>query len=68
MPITSQGKNARKPKNISKWDEAISDAQEKINRLKFTIKVYSERRARGDQWPGERAVTELQDATQSPSA
>jgi len=68
MTITSQGKNASKRKKISKWDEAITDAKKMINKLRFTIKVYSERRDRGEPWPGEkRTATPLHDATQSPS-
>lgn len=49
-----QVKNALPKKKISGWSLAIADAKRKIKELQFTIKVYSERRKRGEVWPGER--------------
>ena len=51
MTITSQGKNTRNKREKSKWDEAISDAKQRIRDLQFTIKVYAERRDKGEHWP-----------------
>ena len=35
MHITSQGKKARNRRKNSKWDEAISDAQKRVNELEI---------------------------------
>ena len=37
---------------FSRWDEAIGEAKKRIKDLKFTIKVYEERRDRNEPWPG----------------
>ena len=52
---TSQGRKARLPKG-SKWDQAISEAKEKIKELRYTIKVFSELRDAGEPWPGKRTT------------
>jgi hypothetical protein len=51
--MTTQKYTSRKKKQEenSEWDQAISDAQEKINALRFTVRVYKQRRDRGDPWP-----------------
>ena len=42
------------PKNSSsKWDEAIQDASEKIKRLKFSIKVFEQKKMAGEEWAAE---------------
>jgi hypothetical protein len=53
MSIIKQHKNAGMAKNKSTWDQAISEAQDKIKGLKFTVRVYRQKRDRGDPWPGE---------------
>jgi hypothetical protein len=35
------------------WNQAISEAKAKIKALRYTIKVYEERRDAGETWPGE---------------
>jgi hypothetical protein len=47
-----QAKNEGAHKNLSGWDQVILEAQRRIKDLRFTIKVYRERKARGDRWPG----------------
>lgn len=37
----------------TKWDEAISDAKQKIKALKVTIAVYRQRKKAGELWPGD---------------
>jgi hypothetical protein len=53
MPIKSQAKNEGRKKKASGWDAAIADARRRIRDLKFTIKVYSERRRNLEPWPGD---------------
>ena len=35
----------------SKWDEATSDAKEKIRGLRYSIRVFEERKKAGEPWP-----------------
>ena len=49
MPIKCQDEKKAKP---SGWDIGIADAKRRIKELRFTIRVYSERKKRGDPWPG----------------
>ena len=49
----------------SKWDEAIGDAEEKIRKLRWTIRVYKERKIAGEPWPGSTAKQEGKSATQN---
>ena len=44
----------------NEWDAVIADARQRITDLKYSIKVFKERKQRGDKWRGV--------ATQSPSA
>jgi len=40
------------------WDEAIAEAQRRIADFKFSIRVFRERKARGEPWRGsENAAT-----------
>ena len=53
MPIQKkQAKNGRQEKHLSGWDQVILEARRRIRNLRFTIKVYQERKARGEPWPG----------------
>lgn len=54
MPISGQGKNAQQPKK-SMWDEAIADAKRRIKELQFTVRVYKQRRDKGEPWPGDQS-------------
>ena len=41
-------------KPYSGWDRAIEDAKRSIVRLQQAIEIYSERKAAGDPWPGDK--------------
>jgi hypothetical protein len=44
----------KSPRNgLSKWDEAIQDASEKIKRLKFSIKIFEQKKMAGEKWSTE---------------
>lgn len=45
----------KRPEN-SGWDAGIALAKEKIRKLRWTIRVYKQRRDSGEPWPGDRAV------------
>ena len=47
MPNRKSIDNATK---FTKWDEAIADAQERIKRLKFSIKVFRQNKKAGKPW------------------
>jgi hypothetical protein len=61
MPNTSQGKNAVR-KKISSWDDAIADVQERIKDLEFSLKVFKDRKKKGEPWPGTEGYTLTQKA------
>ncbi len=44
--IAGEGKT-----NKSRWDEAISDAKEKIQGLRYSIRVFEARKKAGEPWP-----------------
>jgi hypothetical protein len=48
----SKRKMVESAKNLSGWDQVILEAQRRIKELRFTIKIYRERKARGEPWPG----------------
>jgi hypothetical protein len=51
MSIRSQVKSAAKDRRKeSAWDDAIRDAQERIKKLRYTIRVYRERKKAGEPW------------------
>jgi hypothetical protein len=54
VPIRSQEKNAVAAKKVSGWDQAIADAKRKIKELQFSVRVFTQRRDKGEQWPGDR--------------
>jgi hypothetical protein len=33
------------------WDRAIADAKRKIKELQFSVRVFTERKKRGEPWP-----------------
>jgi hypothetical protein len=39
-------------KNLTKWDNAIADAERGIDRLKRAIETCREMKAAGEAWPG----------------
>jgi hypothetical protein len=41
-----------KNRDVSPWDEAIAEARQRIADLKFSIRDFEERKARGEQWRG----------------
>lgn len=49
MPIKKQMKYSADSQ--SGWDIAIADAKRRIAELRASIKVFSERKKAGDQWP-----------------
>ena len=52
MPNTRrQAQNAPSAKKISSWDDAIADAKQKIRDLEFSVRVFSERKRKGEPWP-----------------
>ncbi len=57
MPNTSQEKNALRSKKISGWDDAIEDMQQRIRDLEFSLKVFKDRKRKGEPWPGDVAGT-----------
>ena len=52
MPTRKQGDIAPKPTDSTFWDQAIADAEDRIKKLKFTLRVYRQKRDRGEPWPG----------------
>jgi hypothetical protein len=44
-------------KSLSKWDEAISDAKERIKTLKRSIRTFEDLRDSGMPWPGTSGAT-----------
>jgi len=42
----------KSPKIVSEWDAGIALAKEKIRKLRWTIRVYKQRRDSGEPWPG----------------
>ncbi len=41
----------------SNWESAIKDAKRRINELKFSIRVFEEKKKRGGPWPGSLSAT-----------
>jgi hypothetical protein len=54
--MTIQKRPIKVKENISGWDQAIAEAKNKISALRFTIKVYKDRRKRGEPWPGDKSI------------
>jgi hypothetical protein len=52
MSTQKQGEISSKKRDFTFWDQAISEAEDKIKKLRFTLRVYKQRRDRGDPWPG----------------
>jgi hypothetical protein len=53
VPIKSQAKSEAKARRSSNpWDDAITEAKQKIRALRYTIRVYEARKRAGDPWPG----------------
>lgn len=52
----SQAQNSSIPKKISSWDDAISDLQHRIKDLEFSLRVFRERKAKGEPWPGDESA------------
>jgi hypothetical protein len=50
--MTIQSQDKRKAK-ASGWDMGIADAKRRIKELRFTIRIFTERKKRGEPWPGE---------------
>jgi hypothetical protein len=48
--ISKQDKDQEK--TLSKWDNAIQDAEKGIKRLERAIRICREKRAAGEPWPG----------------
>ena len=46
---------AKLTKCVNSWDDAISDAETKIDRLKTAILVFEKNKAAGEPWPTEGA-------------
>jgi len=44
---------AKHAKALSKWDEAIRDAQKHIRRLEAAIRTLKEKKEKGEIWPTE---------------
>jgi hypothetical protein len=47
-----KGKNTTKCSNGAGWDQVIEEAKERILKLEISIKVFSEKKERGEPWPG----------------
>jgi hypothetical protein len=52
VPQEGRLKKINEPVNDS-WDSAIAEAERRIADLKFSIRVFKERKARGEKWRGE---------------
>ncbi len=52
MSITkSREKTAEEKEKITKWDEAIRDAKDRIQHLRKSIFIFKERKKAGEPWP-----------------
>jgi hypothetical protein len=54
--------SARKAKirsNRELWEEAISDAERRIQKLRNSIRVFAARRDAGEPWPGKRHSADI---------
>jgi hypothetical protein len=45
-------KSSKKKNTVNKWDEAIAEAKRRIADLKFSIRVFEDRKERGESWRG----------------
>lgn len=54
----SQAKNATKTKKLLSWDDAISDIEQRLKDLEFSLRVFKDRKRKGEPWPGDVAGTD----------
>jgi hypothetical protein len=52
MSTKTQEKVSQKTHDSAFWNQAISEAEDRIKKLRFTLRVYKLKRDRGDPWPG----------------
>lgn len=57
MSIKKASKKSEKIAEVSGWDLGIALAKERIRKLRWTIRVYKQRRDNGESWPGENVAS-----------
>jgi hypothetical protein len=58
MPKHISKRDSQSTKKLSKWDNAIADAQRLIHKLELAIATYQQNKAEGLPWPGDEASTQ----------
>lgn len=50
--MSNYGKSSSKGiKKIASWDDAITDAKQRLKEIQFALSVFEERKRNGEPWP-----------------
>jgi hypothetical protein len=52
MSTQKQEEISKKKHDSDFWNQAISEVEDRLKKLRFTLRIYKQKRDRGDPWPG----------------